>query len=257
MDLKKLHSLFHPEDIQWKPQSISGQRALAVAYIDSRTVMDRLDDAVGPENWRDRYDILDSGTVQCTIYIKVDGEWVGKSDVGAESGQQDQEDRRKAAYSDALKRAAVKWGIGRYLYRLPLQWVEYDTQKRQFANWPRLPDWAIPEEVLRQEPVPMPEPAPAKSNGTPKVNGTATTKSKGKDISGPELERRIAHKDHDLSQTGLCEPGDLIRFVREAGKAKKLPADISKWSGTEAVDVAIEATKKFEESKKETVDSPF
>ena len=44
-------------------------------------------------------------------------------DVGAPSEQPDGGDRLKAAFSDALKRAAVKFGIGRYLYRLPQQWV--------------------------------------------------------------------------------------------------------------------------------------
>ena len=48
----------------------------------------------------------------------------------------------KAAFSDALKRAAVKFGVGRYLYRLPAQWLDYDSQKRQFARPPTLPDWA-------------------------------------------------------------------------------------------------------------------
>jgi hypothetical protein len=30
-------------------------------------------------------------------------------------------------------------GIGRYLYRLPSQWVDYDLQRKQFKQTPRLP----------------------------------------------------------------------------------------------------------------------
>src|SRR5690606_5926758 len=60
------------------------------------------------------------------------------------SEQKDQGDRRKAAVSDALKRAAVKFGIGRYLYRLPQQWVDYDPRQRKIINPPPLPPWAIP-----------------------------------------------------------------------------------------------------------------
>jgi hypothetical protein len=252
----KLDDLFHPEDVMWKPQSISQNRAMAVAYIDSRTVMYRLDDAVGQENWYDKYEILDQGTVMCTIWVKIGEEWVGKTDVGGESSQQDPEDRRKAAFSDAFKRAAVKWGIGRYLYRLPHQWVEYDQQKRQFAVWPTLPDWAIPAD-LRD---PAPAPAPTAPKPAPSTNG-AGTKTKGKkDISGAELEKRIAHKDSDMAQAGLCQPGDLIRFVRDAGKQKKLPAELNKWSGESAVQIAIDATNQFEElcrQPQEEVDSPF
>ena len=41
-------------------------------------------------------------------------------------------------------RAAIKLGIGRYLYRLPRQWVDYDPQTRQFKQTPALPVWALP-----------------------------------------------------------------------------------------------------------------
>jgi hypothetical protein len=50
----------------------------------------------------------------------------------------------KAAFSDSLKRAAIKLGIGRYLHKLKGQWVDYDPQTRQFKNPPQLPAWALP-----------------------------------------------------------------------------------------------------------------
>ena len=65
--------------------------------------------------------------------------WITKTDVGGQSEQPDEGDRRKAAFSDALKRAAVKFGIGRYLYRLKPQWVDYDPQKKRFVQSPILP----------------------------------------------------------------------------------------------------------------------
>lgn len=81
-------------------------------YITARTVMNRLDGVVGPAHWYDAYTQGQDGTVICTLFIRVDGEWVGKSDVGTESNIEED----KGAFSDALKRAAVKWGIGRELY---------------------------------------------------------------------------------------------------------------------------------------------
>jgi hypothetical protein len=87
----------------------------------------------------DEYQIQPGGTVLCTLSVFVDGQWIRKSDVGGESEQGDEGDRSKAAVSDALKRAAVKWGIGRFLYRLPMQWVEWDAQRRTFRKAPTLP----------------------------------------------------------------------------------------------------------------------
>lgn len=144
IDLKKLGDYFPVKWLKWKPQTVKNNNALAVVFIDARIVQDRLDDVVGPSNWKTDYIVLADGSVECRLSIWVDGEWVGKCDVGSPSEQPDGGDRLKAAYSDSLKRAAVQWGIGRYLYDFPLQWVEYDPQRRQFVNEPKVPDWAIP-----------------------------------------------------------------------------------------------------------------
>ena len=89
-----------------------GPGGTALDYITSRTVMNRLDKNVGSANWRDEYTPLVGGAVLCTLYLRVGIEWVGKSDVGVPSKIEPE----KGAHSDAFKRAAVKWGIGRELY---------------------------------------------------------------------------------------------------------------------------------------------
>ena len=119
-------------------------RALAAAYLDARAVMQRLDSVFGVGNWKDAYQLVNGGSVVCTLSVKIDGEWVDKTDVGSPSEQPDDGDKLKAAFSDALKRAAIKLGIGRYLYRLPRQWVDYDPQTKQFKQTPTLPAWALP-----------------------------------------------------------------------------------------------------------------
>jgi hypothetical protein len=141
---EQLAAVFDPAEIKWKPQVVSGERAMAIAYVNARVVMDRLDEVVGITGWQDEYTALPDGSMMCKLSILVDKEWVTKVDVGSPSEQPDEGDRVKAAVSDALKRAAVKFGIGRYLYRLPMQWCDYDQQKRRFKRQPRLPDWAIP-----------------------------------------------------------------------------------------------------------------
>jgi hypothetical protein len=138
---------FEPSEVKFKPQSVKGNRAKAIAYIDARLVEDRLDEVVGVGGWQDEYQVLPDGSVVCQLRVKINGEWVTKTDVGSQSEQPDEGDRMKAAFSDALKRAAVKYGVGRYLYRLPSLWVDYDPQKRQFTAPVPLPKWALPKQA--------------------------------------------------------------------------------------------------------------
>src|ERR671934_1400166 len=135
---------FDPQEVRFKPGVVSGNRALALVYVDARVIQDRLDEVLGVAGWQDEYECLPDGSVVCRLRLRLGDEWITKMDVGGPSEQSDAGDRRKAAFSDALKRAAVKWGVGRYLYRLPSQWVDYDPHKRQFVRKPTLPASALP-----------------------------------------------------------------------------------------------------------------
>lgn len=111
---------------KWKIQSGSGSKAQCVAYIDARDVMDLLDRAVGIQNWRDSYYRDTKGSLVCKLELRVDGEWVAKEDVGTESAFESE----KGEYSDAFKRAAVKWGIGRFLYDLDIKWIDVNDKSQ-------------------------------------------------------------------------------------------------------------------------------
>ena len=63
------------------------------------------------ENWKEEFFEV-KNNLYCKILIKVNDEWIGKSDCGTESSME----KEKGESSDAFKRAAVKWGIGRFLY---------------------------------------------------------------------------------------------------------------------------------------------
>ena len=125
-DLRELLSAPFPEDdVEWRTlrKSKDGAKAEVVAYIDARAVMNRLDDAVGPLGWHDTYRAGPGGGVLCALSLRSDtGEWVTKEDVAPPTDIEP----IKGAVSDALRRAAVKWGIGRYLYDLPSRWVPID-----------------------------------------------------------------------------------------------------------------------------------
>lgn len=124
---EKLKAEFPKEKISWRASHMNGDgtSALALAYIDARDTMNRLDEVVGPENWKDSYSVV-GVTTMCTIEIKIGEEWVSKTD-GA--GVSDIE-AEKGAISDAFKRAGVKWGIGRYLYDLKSPWVPCESYEK-------------------------------------------------------------------------------------------------------------------------------
>jgi hypothetical protein len=85
-------------------------------YITARTAMNRLDSVLGPENWWDRY-VPGEKSVLCELTIRLpDGTTLTKSDAGGYAGMADSGDDDKSGYSDAFKRAAVKFGVARYLY---------------------------------------------------------------------------------------------------------------------------------------------
>ena len=108
-----LHAPFEPEEVKTRSQ---GGRQLS--YITARVVMNRLDDVLGPENWSDDYTPVDDHSVICRLTIRLpDGQVVTKADAGGMAGMADPGDDDKSGYSDAFKRAAVKFGCGRYLYR--------------------------------------------------------------------------------------------------------------------------------------------
>lgn len=154
MSFKDLHEKllepFDPSDIEWRAGSFSQRtnKAMALAYITARAVMNRLDEVVGPENWMDEYTPIsgdggDRGYI-CSISIKVGDEWITKSDGANESTFESV----KGGLSDAFKRAGIKWGIGRYLYKLGVTWVPAEKKEKSryvtLKSTPKLPQWALP-----------------------------------------------------------------------------------------------------------------
>ena len=142
----RLLAPFPPGEIEWRVGSTNAAKTsgLALAYLTARHVMDRLDEIVGTANWQDRYEFHGSKTV-CYLSIRIDGEWITKAD-GA--GDTDVE-AEKGSISDALKRAAVKWGIGRYLYDLGNVWVEIEPAGKSFRI--KLSEYAKLERTLAQK----------------------------------------------------------------------------------------------------------
>jgi len=171
MNLKELKEPFPLKDIEWRVQQCGVQQngnpwALVLAYIDARAVQDRLDDVMGQDKWKDEYSHV-AGGVKCNLSLKPYDEWITKQDGSPETAVE----AFKGGISKALVRAAVKWGIGRYLYNLsenfpsqiskerPQNWVKngwhkgYHKDSKTTFYWipPVLPKWALPSENKTDE----------------------------------------------------------------------------------------------------------
>jgi hypothetical protein len=156
---------FPPHEISWKPEVTTKKKdgrkvpilnrqgeqvAGCTAHIDARNVMNRLDDVAGPGGWSDAYRVLNDGrNVECTLTVL----GVSKADVG-QINEGGFADPLKSAYSDALKRAAVKFGIGRHLYAMEMQWLPFDGYR--ITDKPRQPQQP-PAKVAIEEAAPTPE----------------------------------------------------------------------------------------------------
>lgn len=141
--LRGLMRPFEARQISWRVGATDREKTkgIALAYIDARDVMQRLDEVMGL-NWQCRYSHADKKTI-CDIGLKLNNEWVWRS---GGAGDTDVE-AEKGAISDAFKRAAVLWGIGRYLYSLPNKWVAIKEHGKSYAlaESQSLPAWATPE----------------------------------------------------------------------------------------------------------------
>ena len=125
--LNKLRIPFPEEDIEWRVQQQGLSNglpwALVLAYVPNRAIMDRLDETVGPENWTNDFSQSPNGGVLCTLGVRVEDSWVFKTD-GADNTEVE---RVKGGLSNAMKRAGVQWGIGRYLYKLPTTFATFNA----------------------------------------------------------------------------------------------------------------------------------
>ena len=157
--MKRLQEPFPAKDIEWRVQQSGGRDgnmwAIVLAYVTNRAIQNRLDDIFGADNWRNEYREWSDGAVICGLSIRIGGEWITKWD-GADKTDIEP---TKGGLSDSMKRAAVQWGIGRYLYNLEANFAEGSQYRPQGDGWksaktkdgkfywrpPQLPDWALPE----------------------------------------------------------------------------------------------------------------
>lgn len=146
--LEALQEPFPSHEVEFKPGATNREKtkALALAYVDSRPYIQRLN-LVCPD-WQDDYQITllpDRVVVLCRLTINGitrtgDGECLLAA---GEEGERTEPNAVTTASAQAFKRACVKFGLGAYLYALPQVWCDYDHAKRKIVNPPKLPEWAL------------------------------------------------------------------------------------------------------------------
>jgi len=140
--LRDLVTPFAVKEVRWRIGSTTKDktRGTALAYIDARAVMKRLDTVFGPGGWSFMLQSIAGGFIGRLDVTWPSGRTTTCEDVGASSDIEP----LKGGASDALKRAAVSLGIGRYLYYLPTVWVPLRDGK-YLSETPSLPAWALPK----------------------------------------------------------------------------------------------------------------
>lgn len=144
---EKLQAPFLPEEIEWRVGSTTRDKSkgLALAYVTNRAIQNRLDDVFGIFGWKNEFAEWKDKSQICGISVW-DAEkkgWITKYDGADDSNMA----ATKGGLSDAMKRAAYQWGIGRYLYKLPAIWVPLKQVGNSYAlaETPKLPEWALPK----------------------------------------------------------------------------------------------------------------
>lgn len=215
-----LRAPFDPKDVKWRTTATTkdGKKGLAAAYVDARAVMNRLDKVLGPDCWCDTYR-TESDTTICRLSVKIEDEWIGKED-GTGGTKIEPE---KGALSDAFKRAAVKWGVGRYLYDLPTHWEEINQYGQFTDNAVNRLRASLPwEGSSGAQGSAGGEPRGASSSGSPEVPAPTVEPSKS-----PIVEPAPARTGTPSAEFPVL-PGAMVSRIMD------LASDLSKRRGVKA-----------------------
>ncbi len=138
--LEKLARPFPVSSIYWRAGVVSRdkKRAQALPYAEPRVYEDRLN-GVCPGLWSVSFRPWGESRIICDLSIgELTRSSTGEENEGFAPGT--------AAEAQAFKRACVKFGLGRYLYDVPIVWVPYDEKSRKLTETPTLPEKFLPHE---------------------------------------------------------------------------------------------------------------
>lgn len=199
---QQLTAPFEPGEVKHKPARGGGGKQLA--YIEAPAVMNRLDQVVGPHNWSVRTDVIDADTGAVKVSLTVLGitreNYGDPNNAKANVGPQ----VFKEAFSDGLKRAAMLFGIGRYLWEDGADHAGAGSQQSKPAT---SQGNLQPSQQPRQQPAPAPAQPGADAAFRARVNGN------GQVAPQPPQQQQPA-------QSNVIMIGDMAAtpFTSKAGK---------------------------------------
>lgn len=172
LDFTALVARFADDQIEWRisdfTQAARDTETVIIPYLQATAIRNRLDTLLGQENWTSEIQHIPNGMI-CKLSIRINGEWVSKSDCSQET----KEFSSMGASTRAFVRAAAVWGIGRYLYEMPVFYADYVVEgtpnsrpiyfgDKTFFHIPP----SLNGEVKQQKPkaAPRPTSAPAAKN---------------------------------------------------------------------------------------------
>jgi hypothetical protein len=215
---------FDPDEVKLRSQA--GRQ---LHYVTARTVMNRLDDVLGPENWWDDFVPLEHSVI-CRLTIRLpDGTTLTKSDAGGYAGMADPGDDDKSGFADAFKRAAVKFGAGRYLYRDGIPKFAREVLKGRVELEATAPAAEAPAQAPSNPPAPAPSVNPAPRNGDESLNA-------------PRNGRALFAWTKD--QDEKYEYG-LLKHLNAWAKRQDFPGRMVDWEGEQVVRAYTEACRKI------------
>lgn len=147
---KKLREPFTINFINWKINNLNTAKtkAMITFYLDARAVQHRLNRVLGVDGWDFTFTELEKdngvhGKLTIYTYSEEDRKTkpkedciinkVTREDVGYATPTEKSE-WYKDAVSDALKRCAVHFGVGHFLYALPYLWIDLASPNQKFLN---------------------------------------------------------------------------------------------------------------------------
>lgn len=119
----KIQRPLKANELEVKVKQVTKNGCLLLLYKTARVDMQVLDETFGYDKWCCDYKIIND-VLYCGIGVFLNNQWVWKWDCGIESRGDGEGNEKKGQASDAFKRAAVKWGVGRELYSAPFIWVK-------------------------------------------------------------------------------------------------------------------------------------
>lgn len=249
---RQLAEPFDVSEIKWRVTHTNrdGTRGAVIAFADPRAYTDRLNQLFTPSGWTRNYDvttvsavsrvkrdkIIQTGKVlvTCTLTIARLGCHSGSGEEWA-----DEDTAMTAAEAQAFKRAAMCFGLGRYLYKLVETWVPLDEYGKP-TSVPALPEWALPR-------------------GNHEASGTEPARGRGTQAAqrGPIDQQTTARIEGFRQALGDPIYGEILWRVARSRRANAIPNAQLQANVAEAMERASRGFRKAHSLAEQIGDTQF